>query len=79
MCVAICRRVEDSFLAWESALSVVPCVYVTWVISSVQVMLNSVCCLISFCGVVESCGEIVMCVEYVVSCEPQNRNNLNIR
>jgi hypothetical protein len=39
-----------------------------WVFTRVQVMLSSICSLISFCGVLDSCGEIIMYVVYVVSC-----------
>jgi hypothetical protein len=42
--------------------------YVMWAITRVQVMLSSVCSVISFCGVVNSCGEIIVYVVYVVSC-----------
>jgi hypothetical protein len=68
MPVVICRRVEGSFLFWESALFLVPYVYVIWAITRVQEMLSPICSLISFYGVVDSCGEIIMYVVYVVSC-----------
>jgi hypothetical protein len=66
--MVIFHRVEGSFSFWESALFLVPYVYVMWVITCMQVMLNSVCSHVYFCGAVNSCGEIVMYVVYVVSC-----------
>jgi hypothetical protein len=61
-------RVKGRYLSWESALLLAPCVCIMWAITSLQVMVNSICSLVSFCGVVDSCGEIIICVVYVVSC-----------
>jgi hypothetical protein len=59
--MVICHRVESSFLSWESVLFLVPYIYVMWAIIHMQVMLSSICSLISSCGVADNCGEIIMC------------------
>jgi hypothetical protein len=60
----MCLRVEGIFLC-ESALFLVRYVYVIWSITRVQVILSSVCFLVSFCHIVSGCGEIIT---YLVSC-----------
>jgi hypothetical protein len=63
--MVICHRVESTFLSWESVLFLVPYIYVMWVITRMQVMLSSICSLISSCGVADGCSEITMCVGIV--------------